>query len=277
MIKRFFHSITHAPFKIVKETIVALGIVLSLYQLTVIFFPSISKCLIGWKAFLVFIFISIVYGFLKARKVSKVNFIIPHTNTTVEVLFGDLFKQDGLRVIPVNNFFDSEIGIPVSPKTLHGIMIENHLNGRNFDAIVGEQLASVKSQTVKKTRGKQKRYPIGTTATIKTDGDYLLFALSKTDPTTCKAHCDVATMWFALEQLLNRGRIESNGYPVNLPLVGSGQSGVGLRARDLLNLLLLSIVTATKSRRIAGKIRIILKYDLFQELDLKSIKQHWKE
>lgn len=177
----------------------------------------------------------------------------------------------------MNDFFDSEIGIPVSSKTLHGILIENHMKGKNFDDIVDKQLVNLPFQVIPaKKNGKQKRYLIGTTALIKTDGDYIIFALSETDPYTCKANCDVATMWLALEKLLDRGRIESGDYPINFPLVGSGQSGVGLSGRDLINLLILSIITSTKIKRITGKIRIILNKELFEEIDLRTIKKHWE-
>jgi len=244
----------------------------------VFFFPCLKDIIANLCFFVIIVAVSVIWGRARTWKPSKIDFKISCTDTTIEILFSNLFEQDGLRVIPVNEFFDSEIGTPVSSKSLHGIFIEKHLNGKNFDEIVAPALAHIVSNTEDdKTEGKNKHYPIGTTVKITTDTDYLLFALAKTDPKTCKAFCDVATMWTALEGLLQKARVESGGNPINIPLVGSGQSGVGLPARDLLDLIVLSVVRTTQKEKISPKIRIILQNDRFEELDLRSIKKHWKE
>jgi hypothetical protein len=276
MIGRFIHSVTYAPLKALCGAFAALGFILGLYQGIIIFFPDILKKTIGWTYFLAIILLSLIYGRVSTWKKSKIAFKIPHTNTTIEIIFGDLFKQCGIKVIPVNEFFDSEIGNPVSSKSLHGILIQKHLKGQSFDALVNKQLANIQAFEIKeKTEGKQKCYPIGTTVIINTDSDYLVFALSKTRPDTCKAYCDLAIMWNALNGLWKKGRDASGGEIINVPLVGSGQSGVGLPARDLLNLIILSIIT--EKERITSKIRIVLYDAYFEELNLRDIKQFWKE
>jgi hypothetical protein len=278
MIRRFFHNIIYVPLKVIKEALIAVGVILGLYQGYAFFFPNITEKIIGWCPFVAIVFVSIIYGRCRTWKIAKIDFKIPHTNTTIEVFFGDLFMQDGLKAIAVSEFFDSVIGTPVSSKTLHGILIEKHLQGNSFDKIVDSQLSNITSNEVaEKREGKKRRYPIGTTAIIKTDGDYIVFALANTDPLTCKAYCDVATMWTALKCLWEKGRIESGGNPINIPLVGSGQSGVGLPTHDLLNLIILSAITETNRERITGKIRVVLRDDVFEEIDLRDIKQYWKE
>jgi len=276
LIKRLQHGIVYAPLTALKEALVALGVLLALCQGFAFFVPGINESATGWVPLVVCICASAIYGRWKTWKIGKIVFNVPHTNTKIEIAFGDLFNQDGLRVIPVNEFFDSEIGKPVSDRTLHGILIEKHLEGQTFEDVIGNQLDGIEPRdVVEKIEGKTKSYPIGTTITINTDGKYLAFALSKTQPDTCKAYCDVADMWTALGGLWKKGRVESGGSPINVPLVGSGQSGVGLPARDLLNLILLSAITETKKNQITGKIRVILRDEVFEELDLRKIRQHW--
>jgi hypothetical protein len=84
-------------------------------------------------------------------------------------------------------------------------------------------------------------------------------------------------MWNALNDLWKRVRIESGGHPVNLPLVGSGLSGLGLPTRDLLNLIILSAITETKAREITQRIRVVLHRSRFEDLDLRDVKQFWRE
>jgi hypothetical protein len=281
MIRRFFHNIIYVPIKVIKEALVALGMILGLYQGTTFFFPGITEKIIGWSPFVVIIFVSIIYGRCITWKIAKVDFKIPHTNTTIEVLFDDLFKQDGLKAIAVSEFFDSEIGNPVSETSLHGIFIKECLGGhsKTFDDVIGPQLVNIESnEVVKKIDGKKSCYPIGTTAIIEANNSkYIMFALSKVNPSTCKAYCDVATMWKALNGLWKKGRTISGGNPINVPLIGSGQSGVGLPTRDLLNLIILSAITETNRERITGKIRVVLRDNVFEEIDLRDIKQYWKE
>jgi hypothetical protein len=255
-----------------------LGLLLGLYQGIVFFLPTIGNKFANVENFVGVIIVSLLYGRIRTWKKYQVDFKISNTDTTIELFFGDLFREEGLRVIPVNEFFDSEIGKPVSEVSLHGILIKNHMDGKSFDNIVDCQLSEDKSENEpNKTRGKNKRYPIGTTVKITTDADYLLFALAETDPNTCKARCDIATMWKALERFWQKARSETGGKPINIPLVGSGLSGVGLPARDLLNLIILSVIKITQKEKITSKIRIVLPKDRFEELDLRSIKKYWGE
>lgn len=234
----------------------------------------------GNIALSLFIIISICYGLTKIWKPSKVEIAIKNSNTMIEVLFGDLFEQNGVRAIPVNEFFDSKIGKPVSDKSLHGMFIQKCFGGHPepFDKQVEEQLIGIESSEVARNDGKKKSFPIGTTALVAVNQDqYFVFALSKTNPDTNKAFSDVTMMWGALHQLWQRARIELGGHDLNVPLVGGGLSGIGLPTRDLLNLIVLSVITETKSKEITQRIRIVLHRDRFEKVDLRDVKKHWGE
>lgn len=222
----------------------------------------------------------VFYGLKKVWKPSKIEVQIAHSNSVIEVLFGDLFEQRGIRAIAVNEFFDSKIGKPVSDKSLHGMFLQKCFGGHPepFDKQIDAELMGSESIEVAKRDGKVKCFPIGSNALIAVNNDrYIVFALSKTDPETCKASSDVNMMWIALNKLWQRARIESGGHEINLPLVGSGLSGLGLPTRDLLNLIILSAITETKSQEITQRIRIVLHRDRFEDLDLRDVKKHWGE
>ncbi|WP_217316350.1 macro domain-containing protein [Rhodanobacter sp. B04] len=224
--------------------------------------------------------LGVMGGLERISKPSRVALPIPNSNTCLEILFGDLFEQDGLRLISVNDHFDSEIGRPVSDKSLHGVFLKRCFGGHpeSFDLLVTKELAGVDSTTTAKVAGKTLAYAIGTTALVSVNQDaYLLFALTHSDPHTCKASSDVTLLWSALGAAWDRARIEAGGHPVNLPLVGSGLSGIGLPTRDLLNLLILSAITKTKEKEITGKIRIVLHRDRFDDVDLRDVKKYWSE
>lgn len=225
--------------------------------------------------------ISLVFGLRKVWKPSKVAIQIANCATCVEIVFGDLFAQDGIRAIAVNEYFDSKIGKPVSPRSLHGLLISQCFGGhpQPFDDQLVAQLAGLTSVTEPlKVEGKNVKYNIGTTAMVQANSDqYLLFALTNSDPVTCKASADVTMLWNAVNSLWKRARSECNGLPLNVPLIGSGPSGLGLPTRDLLNLIILSAITETKACEVTKRIRIILHRDRFDDLDLRDLKAHWKD
>ena len=266
------------PFKTIQYIFTAFSVIFTLVKAVTHFVPGVE--IEGPVVFAAVIFTSLCFGLKKVWKPSKIKISIANANTAIEVIFGDLFEQSGIRAIAVNEFFDSKLGKPVSDKSLHGIFLQKCFGGHPdpFDKQIDAQLKGVESQEVEKIDGKTKRFPIGSTAMVSANQDrYLVFAFAKTNPETCKAYADVTMMWIALNDMWQRARMESGGHPLNLPLVGSGLSGLGLPTRDLLNLIILSAITETKSKEITQKIRIVLHRDRFEDLDLRDVKKHWEE
>ncbi len=272
-----WNGIRNHPWKTIRHAFVSFSVLWTLTEGLTYFVPGIQiKGLIALGAI---ILISLGYALKQIWKPSAVDIKVSNSNTTIQVLFGDLFQQEGMRAIAVNEFFDSQLGKPVSDKSLHGIFLNKCFGGHPepFDKQVNEQLKGVEGNQIERPEGKSTSYAIGTSALITAEKDrYIAFAFAKTDPATSKAYSDVTMMWVALHQLWQRARIESGGDPLNVPLVGSGLSGLGLPTRDLLNLIILSAITETKAKPVTQRIRIVLSRDRFEELDLRDVKQHWE-
>lgn len=267
------------PFKTAQNIFACFSVLFTLVKAVTHFFPVIK--IEGRLPLAAAIIISVFYGLNKVWKPSRIEIPVANCNTVIEVVFGDLFAQDGLRAIAVSEFFDSKLGKPVSDKSVHGIFLQKCFGGHqeSFDKQVDEQLKNTESTEVaEKAEGKTKCYRIGSTALITVNEDrYIAFAFAKTEPKTCKVYSDVTLMWVALSKLWERVRIESGGYAINLPLVGGGLSGLGLPTRDLLNLIILSAITETKTKEITQRVRIVLHRDRFEHLDLRDVKKFWEE
>lgn len=270
-------GVVRRPGRAVIEGLAALGALWSLVEMHAHFFQN--SAIRGLCAFIAMTLASVVWAIYRVRTLSKIVLPIPQSNTRIEVVFGDLFAEDGLRVIAVNEFFDSKLGRPVSEMSLHGILLKKILGGHPdaFDRQVDAQLSNEPFVTVTRPEGKDRQFAIGSTALVHANNaNYLLFALSKTDPATCKASCDVATLWDALERMWQRGRVESHGQPIVVPLVGSGLAGVGLPPRELLYLIMLSVVVATRRNQIATCIRLVLHSDQRENIDLRGVEAYWR-
>ncbi len=271
-------GLRHHPWRCMTYVFAAFSVLWTLTEGITYFLPRVK--IEGGYALALIILISIGFGLNRFWKPSKIVIKVATTNTKIEVFFGDLFCQKGLRGIGVTEFFESELGVPVSETSLHGLFLKRCFGGgaKDFDKQLKEELKGVDAEEVQKAEGKKKKYPIGTTAQINVDGDkYIVFANAETDPETCKANSDVTQMWIAMQGLWQRARIEAGGHPLNVPLIGSGLSGVGLPSRDLLNLIILSAITETKASRITEVIRIVLHPDRFEEINLRDVKKHWEE
>jgi hypothetical protein len=93
------------------------------------------------------------------------------------------------EAIGVSEFFETELGTPVSDKSLHGAFLKRHFSGYT-ESIDNQLAAELKNEepteVADKACGKNLCYSIGTTAVVRVNEErYLLFALSKTNHENC--------------------------------------------------------------------------------------------
>ena len=275
--KNVYSGLRRHPGDAGKAFITCFSLLFTFVKVSVQFFPMIR--IEGSSPLIIGIILSVFWALYTVRRISRITFKIANCNTTIEVFFGDIFTQTGITAIPVTAYFETRLGKPVSDVSLHGIFVKQFFSDypQQLDTQIDAQLKGEHFIEVEKTEGKSRCYPIGTTALITVkDSRYILFAFTNADATTLKASSDVELMWRALHRLWERARNESSGHPINLPLVGSGLSNLGLTSRDLLNLLILSVITETKAKDITRTVRIVLHRSRFNEVDLREIKRHWK-
>lgn len=229
--------------------------------------------------FLAFLILpTIFFACWKVYPKDEITFTFHNTNTKVKILFGDLFKQKGVIVIGVNEFFDSSLGKPVSPNSLHGYFIQKILGGKQslFDSAVESELVGTPFETIDRAEGKNKRYSIGTTVKIDfAEKNYLLFALSKTNE-RFEAYSTPSIILEALNGLMNKARSECNGDILVLPLVGTGLSRSGISPKYIIELILIAILNSTKEGEVSNEINIILRPELMKEIDLNDLERKWK-
>ena len=277
MIRGIILGIRKHPLRILIYWFASFSIIWTLIE-GITYFISINHLKNGYSLSLIIVG-GLIYALLANRYLDEINIPIRYTNSEIKIQFGDIFEADGVRVIAVNEFFDSELGIPVSEKSLHGMFISKCFGGHGdtFDKIISEELKEIHSHYVEdRKHGKKYKYPIGASVEVVADGKrYLCFALSRTDIHTSKAYADVSILWEALNGLWEKARVILGGDCLVMPLVGTGLSGIGLPPRDLLMLLILSIITESKKKIIGNCIKIILHNDNYDKIDLREIKEYW--
>lgn len=277
LLHNIYLGIKRRTIKFFSEILLAYSALWTLIESASYFIPEIKFQ--GIRCYLVVVFVGILIACMRAHQCRSVSFQIGHSNTKVSVLFGDIFDRDGHIAIPVNEFFDSEIGLPVSPRSLHGIVINRFFGGHpaSFDQLVATNLANTSAKDIQRAGGKNRQYPIGTTAALRANAHrFLLFAVSVTDIATFKASATVPDLVRALEGLCAKARVALGGEKLVVPLVGSGLSGIGLPANQLLQLILLVLVNETKKNQFALDIEVVIHPDRFDEVDLRLIENLWR-
>ena len=221
--------------------------------------------------------VSAVGGIWRAWPTKRIDLPIPASGSSFEVRFGDVFDGAGVIVIPVNEYFDGELGEYVSPNSVHGQFIQEVLGGQSktFVDLTQQALANVvpEQADVERQGGQCDRYAIGTVARVDIlTKRYLLVVSSHTDLESLKAHASVDDLWKCLAGVWDGIRQYSGGRPVRLPLIGSGLSGVGLPPGMLLGIIATSLLDHTKRQTVADNLTLVLPPHLMAKLDLNSLK-----
>ena len=233
----------------------------------------------GLQALWALVAVSFVHVLWRLPVPVRIVLPIATTNTRVRIMFGDIFEEKDHIAIPVNEYFDGKLGKYVAQHSLHGQFIQRYFQGDSalFEARLDESLKSKDFKVTRREIDRNKSYPIGTTAVLEIgERKAFLFALSKTEFGTAKAKADVPMMWAALNGLWSAVRESSNGSPINVPLVGSGQSHVGFESSHLLRIILLTVLEATRQGEITKMITVILSEDLVDRIDLRALKGEWR-
>lgn len=281
--KRIYVAIENNPWKFIVGWFLAYTAIWAVLEPINAFFPTYFTDQSSQKYILM-----IVGGFLIAVwyrfPVIKTSFELKGSNTCVEILFGNIFSQDGDIALAVNEYFDYDFSI-IKKFTLHGKFIEQFYgqNPREFAADMDQKLEDIGAPATVVERlnskgnrlSRNKKYPIGTTIVVeKFNTTYFLFALTK-NTSDQGTEANVQDLWQALQGLWDEVRQRRNSDIINIPLVGSGFSDVGLPDQLLLQIILSSILSSTKARRFAKVVRIVLAPDKIDSIQLEKLRAVW--
>lgn len=229
-----------------------------------------------------FIFVSFIYAIIKVRPKSVIEISIPNSRTNIQVIFGDLFKFDGFKAIPMSRFFfEGQPSDLIEEKSLPPQLMKNYFNSdfQLFKNIIEQNLLGKEYIIEERGNRKDKGYELGTTVPIKINNElFLLFALTQTELAEFKTNnnADLSALTKSISGLLETARKYAGGQPINLPLIGSGVSGIDLPLDQILELNILAVVEACKKGHITDTIRIIVWYDKFKDINLNKIERAWK-
>ncbi|ENE4825117.1 hypothetical protein ABNJ26_002321 [Salmonella enterica] len=249
----------------------------TIFSLLLIFvdIPTENKITLG----IIFLFtLSLLYFgiWLKSNNLTEVNLDVEGSIVTVKA--GDLFLQDGFKVIAFNEYFDTQVDDNIiSHKSLNGLYIDNHLSGPISD--LDQRVSNYKFDEdeileVNQERkvGKKQKYSLGT---IFVNEDYLLTAFSKFDD----KNRAFLTMPDYLGFLINFWDKVNRIYAqksVSVPIFGSGITRIkehkNISDEDLLKIMLWTFRISEMRFKFPAKLTIVIHKDKIDKINLLDIK-----
>lgn len=197
-----------------------------------------------YAAMFVLVFgVAATYAFLLTQSPKRINLAIAPGKLNITIQQADLFKQKGIIVIGVNEYFDTHVGHGVvSSVSLHGKFINKYFYDRTdelykkiTDSLVEQGIVPVEKDCSRRTEyGRKIKYPIGSCAKIRDDENtYILVALSHFDEND-KAHLERTEYNTVIGKLMDFLANNAEANEVHMPILGSGLTRLDRTAKRIL-------------------------------------------
>jgi len=250
----------------------AIGLIASLFFIFVSIPPKYKLC-IG-VVFVIFLVIIYFILWIRANNLEKIN--IKLNNKTVTVKSGDIFQEEGLKVIAFNEYFDTIVdGEIITPCSLNGKFINRYVkNVEEFNKKIekSEHLSNRKLDNDKsRKKGNTQKYQLGS---IYKFGEYLLMAFSRFDDDN-RAFLTITDYINCLLNFWNEIDIIYANKSVVIPLLGTGITrfkDYAMTEQENLELLLWSLKVSRVKFTYPTKVTIVISKSMKNKINFYKLK-----
>ncbi|MBU5439805.1 hypothetical protein KQI42_17450 [Tissierella sp. MSJ-40] len=234
-----------------------------------------NKFKIGIYGLIIF---AVVYLGIWVYENFRDNIKININNSQLHIKVGDIFSEEGLKVIGVNEYFDNIVdNVIISEYSLHGQYIKNHYKDTtDIDKRIETDLHLIESKSdynAKRKIGKKQKYKLGS---IFADGEYLLTAFAKFDDKN-RAFLYMNDYINFLLNFWNEIDIIYSGRSVTIPLFGSGITRFKeydhISDQELLELLIWSFKLSRIKFKYPAKATIVIHKDKADKINFTKLKE----
>jgi hypothetical protein len=204
----------------------------------------------------------------------------PGIGVTLVVRCGDLFEQqDASLVAGFGDTFDTATDgdAVISRASVQGQLLDRVYGGDRvqLDRALTRALAGVPPLRVEngrdKPKGKRKRYPVGTVASLPLDGRRVFAVVHCRQDLDLVTHSSAREFRYALDQLWESVRKQGLLRPVAVPLLGAGLSRVGLTREQLMIMIIDTFLKSCADERCVPELRIVLRQADLQRVRISDI------
>ncbi|MGL5687108.1 macro domain-containing protein (plasmid) [Morganella morganii] len=269
---KFFNKKIISDFK---ENVASISLFLSL-MLIFVSIPNEIKIYCG-AFFLTILVIIYTYSWNKANKMKSIDIRIEESIVTIKS--GDIFKEDGFKVIAFNEYFDTLVNDQIiSEGSINGIFLKKKINEsiESFDSFIDnkdlyddEDFLCVNNE---RKLGKKQKYKIGTIAVYKKE--YIITAFTKFDKNN-KAYLTMPDYLGFLITLWDKINNVYAQKSVVVPIFGSGITRIkehkNISDEELLKIMLWTFRISEMRFKYPAKLTIIIHDDKIDKINLLDI------
>ena len=265
---------------LIREFLSYIGIFGGLYTYITIFSDTLENIKGNNKiALLVTLGLVLLYLglWIKSNLSKKVTLNINGSELKVKV--GNIFDQEGFKVIAFNEYFDTIVDDDIISRTsLNGIFIENELNEsiEVLDEHICNDMSSRRvkiGKTVNRHKGKNIKYPIGTICKY---NDFLITAFSKFDKDN-KAHLTMKEYLNFLMKFWEEIDRVYAGKSISIPLLGSGitrfTENICISDQELLEILIWSFKISRVKIKYPSNVSIIIYHENVDKINFYKLRE----
>ncbi len=232
----------------------------------------------GLTCYIATVTLSVSIAIIRNRPRKVVSRSLSDPDSVIEIKIGDLFEQPSNchLVIGTNDVFDTTLGEIIKPSAVQGQLLEqiysNDISKLNseIEAALSEKEIEPERDNDKK-KGKNLRYPIGTTITLRfPERCYFLTAYGymRNDLTVQSNVEDIRT---SLSVLWEEIRRKGNGTNVAIPIIGSDLARTNWSRMPLSKLIIHSFVIASKREFVAKKLSLMIYPKDLDKINLREL------
>lgn len=196
-------------------------------------------------------------------------------NSTVEIRVGDIFNESGLKAIPFNEFFDTQVDERIiASMTLNGIFLKKMQDRTEEIESAIENINKTPIESVDdRLNGKKKRYELGSVCQFE---DYLMVAFSKFDKDN-RAYLRMRDYIESLINFWNEVDIIYAGRSVSIPLFGSGITRFhdysSISEQELLELIIWSFKISRVKFTYPSKVSVVIHESIVDKINFYKLKE----
>lgn len=270
MNNRLKHSI-HIAFDIVAGISTVIGV----WGFTL---KDISEKLKWWHCLLILIALYLVVVFATYQVLKRYKhrpYVTKIKGKAITIKVGDIFVEQGLKVIPCNEYFDTQVDdVIIARNTLNGKMLQNHIDDiEEVKKDIKNALQDSTKLPMPEKKGDKWRFPLGRIVRHK---DFAMLSFTHFNDQN-EAYILAGEYEQCLLRMWTELRRVYAGEPIVLPLIGSGITDIdGIQEKDNTFLLRCILCTLRSSKLIPDTgVTIVLTDEVMESIDMNIIREEF--
>ncbi len=258
--------------------LVSVGVISGIIQVVTFSYTNLPSY--GWRGWFSVIIVSAIISIFRAWPQTSFSESFTNPDVKIGIKVGNIFDQTGHLVIGFSDTFDTEIGDVVSKDSMQGqFLVSMYDNNQNkLDTDLDTLLQNEESEEdAEKTRGKNKRYKIGTVVALSAPNRKFFCCAYSRMGADLKATSDINSLWISLQNLWTKIRVEGEQKTIVMPVMGTNLARVpGISFKLPIDLILLSFIVNSRVEPISKELVLIIREEDKDKVNLLEIQDFLK-